>query len=186
MGLLLAGLFAAVMSSLDSSANSITTLVVCDWLPHGRELSVRLSKLLCGAIGLAAIGAALLVPHLGENVFDIIITIAGAFFGPMLGLFALGMLVRRANARGAAWGLFAGAAGVAVAASTAIPADWLAALAPGYFAELTAMWPKKISPWWYGAFGCVPTLVVGWLASYLAPPPDEKRVQKLLIFRRPT
>ena len=38
------------------------------------------------------IAASLVVPHLAINVFDIIIKIAGAMLGPLLGLFLLGML----------------------------------------------------------------------------------------------
>jgi sodium-coupled monocarboxylate transporter 8/12 len=158
LGLLLAGLFAAVMSSLDSSANSITSLIACDWLPRGRELNVNTTKLLCGAIGLLAIGAALVVPLIGENVFDILTTIAGAFFGPMMGLFVLGMFTRRANSRGAAIGFCAGVCGL------------VGAILLG------------VSSWWYGAFTCVPTIVVGLTASLCFAPPTSKQTADLTVF----
>jgi SSS family transporter len=152
VGLLLAGLLAAGMSSIDSGINSLTALVVCDWW-SGRALGVIASRLLCVMFGLSTVVTALLVPGLGEHVFDIIITIAGAFFGPLLGLFLLGMLMPRANSGGATAGLLAGA----VALSSVV-------LTP-------------ISRWWYGAFTCVPTFVVGALASLLfaAPSPDTLR-----------
>ncbi|MEQ8788777.1 MAG: sodium/solute symporter [Pirellulaceae bacterium] len=182
MGLLLAGLFAAVMSSIDSSANSITTLVVCDWLPGKNEVSVGTTKLLCGVAGLSAIGAALLVPYLGEHVFDILVTIAGAFFGPLLGIFALGVFVPRASGKGAVIGLCGGVMGLLVVAATSIPAEWLSDALPESLRPLAEDWPAKISPWWYGAFTCVPTFFVGLAASYLFPPPDPKRVQGLTVF----
>lgn len=160
MGLLLSGLFAAVMSSIDSGASSITSLVVCDWL-GSRELKLRESRLLCGLIGVGTIVTSLLVPRLGQHVFDIIVTIAGALFGPLLGVFSLGMLTRRANAAGAAIGLLAGAASLAVVVTT-----------------------TNISAFWYGAFTCVPTLVVGWLASYLFAAPEAGRLQGLVFRHR--
>jgi SSS family solute:Na+ symporter len=182
MGLLLAGLFAAVMSSIDSSANSITTLVVCDWLSGRREVSVGTTKLLCGAAGLSAIGAALLAPHLGEHVFDILVTFAGAFFGPLLGIFTLGIFTRRANGQGAVVGLCGGFAGLLIVAATSIPAGWLTEILPEALRPLAENWPAKISPWWYGAFTCVPTFTVGWAASYLFPAPAEKSLQGLTVF----
>lgn len=180
MGLLLAGLFAAVMSSIDSSANSIATLVVCDWLPK-REVSVRTTKALCAVSGLSAIVAALLVPYLGQHVFDILVTIAGAFFGPLMGVFALGMFVRRANPQGAKIGLIGGVLGLIFVAATGIPASWLASEAPTVVQPLAAWWPAKISPWWFGAFTCTPTFLVGWASSYLFPPPPPERVRGLSI-----
>ena len=47
--------------------------------------------MLCGLFGVGAIVTSLLVPHLGTHVFDIVITIAGALFGPLLAVFSLGV-----------------------------------------------------------------------------------------------
>ncbi|QDU95273.1 sodium:solute symporter family transporter [Lignipirellula cremea] len=146
MGLLLSGLFAAVMSSIDSSANSLTTLLVCDWLGE-EKLALRKTRWICAGFGLLAIVSALLVPLLGNNVFDIIIRIAGALFGPLLGLFALGMFNPRANGPGAFIGFLAGVVCLAV-----------------------SFW-CGISPWWFGAVTCMPTLLVGALASLFFPRP---------------
>jgi SSS family transporter len=156
LGLLLAGLFAAVMSSISSGINSLSALMVCDWL-SGRRPGIRLSRLLSAAFGLATILAALIVPSIGEHVFDIIIKLSGAFFGPLLGLFLVGMLVPRANAAGAGIGLLAGAISLALVNQT------------------------SISPWWYGAFTCVPTFVVGVLASFCFPPPTPGQVEGLTV-----
>lgn len=156
MGLLLAGLFAAVMSSIDSGANSLTSLVVCDWL-DSRKLHVRESRVLCGLFGLGAIGMSLLAPHLGKHVFDIIVTIAGALFGPLLGVFTLGFFVRRANAPGATIGLMAGAIGLGI------------------------VWSTEISHFWFGCFTCVPTFVVGLLASYGFAAPRPQQLHGLMV-----
>ena len=147
-GLLVAGLFAAAMSSIDSGINTLTLTIVCDWL-SGRHPGVTFSRYLCAGFGLLTIGASLLVPVLGENVFDIIIKISGALFGPMLGLFLLAMLSRRANSAGVWIGFVAGA--------IVLSATWIT---------------TNVSHWWYGALTCIPTFVVGWIASWAFPMPE--------------
>lgn len=162
-GLLLAGLFSATMSTVESGINSLAALVSCDWL-RGRQLSLRVTRALAAVFGLGVIGAALVAPYLGKNVFDIIIAISGAFFGPLLGVFLLGMLVPRANSMGALAGLVAGV--LALIAVVLIPVS-----SPD----------EKISPWWYGALTCVPTFVVGALASLFFSPPPAWAVQGLVV-----
>jgi SSS family transporter len=132
-GLLLAGLFTAVMGSTSSGLNGLSALVVCDWLPR-RTLGTRVSRLMTAVFGALTVGMALVAPYLGEHVFDIIIRISGAFFGPLLGLFLLAALVRRANSEGAAAGLLAG------------------------LFSLVLIFPSPVSPWWYGALTCLPTV----------------------------
>jgi SSS family solute:Na+ symporter len=156
IGLLLAGLFTTVMGSISSGLSALSSLVVCDWLP-GRKLELGVSRLMSALFGVVMIGMALVAPYLGEHVFDIIIRVSGAFFGPLLGLFLLGAAVRWANAQGALIGLMAG--GVALA----------------------LIFPSDIAFWWYGAFTCMPTLAVGTFASLLFPAPPDGKVQGLLL-----
>ncbi len=150
LGLILAGLFAAAMSTIDSGINGVASVVVYDWL-GGRELPLGASRLLTVVLGALVIVAALLAPLIGNNVIDIICTIAGTMLGGLMAVFLLGMFARRANAPGVLIGLAAGAACLlAVVVATGVPA------------------------WWYGAFTIFPTLLVGASASYLfAPPPDD-------------
>jgi SSS family solute:Na+ symporter len=156
IGLLLAGLFTTVMGSISAGLSALSSLLVCDWLP-GQKLELGLSRLMSAVFGIFAIGMALIAPYLGEHVFDIIIRISGAFFGPLLGLFLLGAAVRRANAQGALLGLLAG--GV----------------------SLILIFPSEIASWWYAAFTCVPTLAVGAIASLLFPAPPREKVEGLLL-----
>ncbi len=151
IGLLVAGLFAAAMSTIDSGINSLTAVLVYDWL-SGRELRLVWSRLLCGLFGIAVIGAAMVVPYLDPRVIGMITWIAGTFLGLLLGLYLLGLFVPRANAPGAFVGLLCATAGL-----TAV-----------------ILW-TDVPNWWYGAFTCLPTFFVGWLASYaFAPPPPGK------------
>ncbi|MBN1343951.1 MAG: sodium/solute symporter [Phycisphaerae bacterium] len=159
-GLLLAGLFAAAMSTMDSGINSMTAVVVYDWL-GGRHVGVGVSRVLCGLFGVAIIAAALLAPYLGEHVITIITKVAGTFLGLLLGVFLLGMLVPRANAAGAFIGLAAGAISLSIV--------WI--------------W-TSIPHWWYGAFTCIGTFLVGTAASRLFPAPSPDRLRGLAFPKR--
>jgi len=140
LGLLLAGLAAAVMCSVSGGLNSLSALIVSDWLPN-RKLGVNASRCWSVLFGAATIAMAMLAPYLGTHVFDILMKIAGAFFGPLLGLFVLGMLMPRANSGGAMIGLLAGLVSLAI------------------------LFTSDIAAWWYGLFTFAPTLVVGAAAS---------------------
>lgn len=150
LGLMLAGLFAAAMSTIDSGINGVASVVVYDWL-GGADLSLRASRVLTVVLGALVIAAALAAPWLGNNVIDIINTIAGTLLGALLAVFLLGMFSRRSNGPGVLVGLAVGAAClVAVIVTTDIP------------------------KWWYGAFTVFPTLMAGAAASrWFAPPPPE-------------
>ncbi len=125
-GLVLAGLLAASMSSLDSGLNSICTLLVTDFhrrLGWGRRwLAARLKKdtselteqdeLKLGRplvllIGVSATAFALLVAQIG-NIFDIMIGVVNTFGGPLLAVFLLGMFTRRVTSRAALAALLTG------------------------------------------------------------------------------
>jgi SSS family transporter len=156
MGLLLAGLFAAAMSSVDSGINSMTASVVYDW-QHGKQLQLRGSRLLCFVFGMAAVGTSVVLYFVGGNVFDMIMKIAGTFFGFLLAAFLLGMLIRRTNTEGVLIGMAAGVVGLAMA------------------------FGLEVTSYWFGAFTCVPTFVVGALASLFFPPPTEMQVRGLVV-----
>jgi solute:Na+ symporter, SSS family len=150
VGLMLAGLFAAAMSTIDSGINGVASVIVYDWL-GGRQLSLRISRLLTVGLGILVIVAALVAPRLGSNVINIITTIAGTLLGGLMAVFLLGMFSPRANTPGALIGLLVGAVSLAAVAT------W-----------------TEIPSWWYGAFTVFPTWIVGILASYLfARPPRE-------------
>jgi SSS family transporter len=155
-GLLLAALFTTVMGSVSSGLNGLSALIVCDWL-SGRQMGVRTSRVVTVVFGALTIGAALVAPYLGSRVFDIIIRISGAFFGPLFGLFLLAGMVKWANTPGALAGLAAG------------------------LLSLVIIFPTEIHPWWYGALTCLPTLIVGILVSLFFPPPMEDKVRGLLV-----
>ena len=160
MGLFLAGLFAAAMSSVDSGINWLTALVVTDWLSN-RKMKLGFSRILCFTFGAGVILTAVILQTWESNVFDTVMMIAGTFFGPLLGIFLLGIFVKRANAQGAAAGFLA----------SVLAVGWV-------------LWTKdtnQISHWWYAAFGCLPMLVTGALVSLLFPPPPREKTEGLVL-----
>lgn len=159
VGLILAGLFAAAMSTIDSGINGVTSVIVFDWF-RGRRLSLRMSRILSAVLGLAVIGAALLVPYLGDNVIGIITTIAAICLGMLVGVYLLGLFVPRANLPGVLAGLGAGL--------VCLAAVWIG---------------TDIPKWWHGAFTIIPTFVVGALASLAFPPPPPEALENTLFYR---
>jgi SSS family transporter len=104
-GLVIAAIFAAAMSNLSASLNSLASTTVIDfYLPLAggapdERRALRLSRWLTVAWGLVLIGIAMLARGWG-SVFTTGLTIASIVYGPMLGAFLLGRLSTRANQGG--------------------------------------------------------------------------------------
>ncbi len=159
-GLILAGLFAAAMSTMDSGINGVTSTIVYDWL-SGKQLPLRVSRILTTLLGVTVIGAAILVPFIGDTVIDIIMVIAGTCLGILLAIYLLGMFTRSANLTGVLIGVAAG-------------------LVCFMFVLLCTNIPK----WWFGAFAMFPTLIVGAIASLCFPKPPESALRDTLLLRK--
>lgn len=116
VGLLVAALMAATMSSIDSGVHSVTTALVVDfrdrlvpkWKPaseKGEMLAARLSVVMIGVISIAL---ACFVGQLGD-VFTVAKKCVGAFAAPLLAVFILGLFIPRATSFGVLCGTFLGA-----------------------------------------------------------------------------
>jgi SSS family transporter len=126
-GLIVAGIFAAAMSSLDSSMNSITTAVVSDFVEpmqatENKRDHLRLARLLTVLLGVIGTGAAMfLATYEIKYLFDFFQKLVGFFGGGLAGVFLLAVFTTRTNTRGAVLGLVAGGtATIAVAFLTDI------------------------------------------------------------------
>ncbi len=110
-GLLIAAVFAASMSSLDSSMNSVSTVITTDFFrrlqPLKNELSyLKTARLITIIIGTIGTGFALLMASWGiSSLWDQFNMIVGLFAGGLGGIFALGIFTKRANGMGALTGL---------------------------------------------------------------------------------
>ena len=113
IGLVLAALIAAAMSSLDSDLNAMATVFVGDFYGRFRPQAADGQRLLVGKIAVVLLGIASIVLALqwtklaDASLVEFMITMAMIVTGGMLGLFALGMLFRWTTARGAYVGILA-------------------------------------------------------------------------------
>ncbi len=114
-GLIIAAIFAAAMSSLDSSIHSVATVAVTDvykrFVPTSDEKSrLRLARtltILLGAFGTAI--ALLMASTFVVSVWDVFLEIMGLLAGVLAGLFLLGLFTVRANGTGTLAGALIGA-----------------------------------------------------------------------------
>ncbi|NNJ24100.1 sodium:solute symporter [Alienimonas chondri] len=113
-GLVIAGVFAAAMSSLDSSMNSVATAIVNDFHVRLRpkttdKARLRLARLLTVVLGALGTGVAAVLASVEiKYLLDFFMTMLGLFGGGLGGLFALAVFTTRTNATGALVGLIVG------------------------------------------------------------------------------
>ncbi len=106
-GLLIAGIFAAAMSSLDSSLNSAAAALVCDFYKRFKSRStastrLRLAKWLTVGLGFLATAISLLMATIEiASLFDFFLELLGLLGSSLAGLFALGIFTRSAHGTGA-------------------------------------------------------------------------------------
>ena len=173
-GMILAGLFAAAMSSMDTGINSMTATLVTDWL-NGREVGVATNRTLTVCFGAFVTGIACTLSLIDSPVFDVLLSIAGATLGLLMAVLLLGLLVPRANTLGA---VCAVAVGLAMFVVVRL---WLPNLDPESLDKLGVLAGVKSNTWWDGLLTTVPAFVVGVLASYLAPKPPAEKLRGLVM-----
>jgi SSS family solute:Na+ symporter len=103
-GLMVTAIFAAAMSSVDSGINSLSTVIVNDWITplRGKAVAsgdVTLARGLTVALGLLATLAALYAGRTG-NIVKMWMNVMGLFAAPVLSIFVLGILTRRTHFAG--------------------------------------------------------------------------------------
>ena len=154
-GLLIAGVFAAAMSSLDSSMNSVATAVTTDFYrrfkPEASDRSclrlARWTTVVIGALGTAF--ALAMVQWNIKSLWDQYAAVLGLFLGGLAGLFVLAIFTRRPG----------GAAAVAALLGSG-----------GIQYLLKRFYPMH--PWFYAVTGLVSCVLIGVLVGMILP---EKR-----------
>ncbi len=131
VGLIIAAIFAAAMSSIAAELNSLSTATVIDFYRrHYRKSATDehylwVSKVATGVWGGFASITALYAANLG-SLIEVVNRFGSFFYGSLLGVFVLAVGVPRATAAGAFWGLIGGMLTVAaVARMTSISFLWL-------------------------------------------------------------
>jgi solute:Na+ symporter, SSS family len=110
-GVIIAGIFAAAMSSLDSSMNSLASVLVNDYYRRFKAgvtevTALRLARILTVLLGAFGTGAALfLASRESTSLFNDYLKLLGMAGGGLAGIVALGMLTKRAHG----WGAITGA-----------------------------------------------------------------------------
>jgi Na+/proline symporter len=121
VGLIIAAIFAAAMSSIAAELNSLSTATVIDfyrrlWRTDASDAHyLTVSKLVTGFWGLVACLVAIFSTNLGPLI-DVVNRFGSFFYGSLLGVFVLAIGTKRATSQGAFWGLLAGMAAVALVA----------------------------------------------------------------------
>jgi len=112
-GIIIAAIFAAAMSSLDSSMHSTSTVIITDFYERFKKVKggnhLLLARVLTALLGGFAILAAIYLATSNiKSLWDFFIKTLGMFTGPMAGVFMLGIFSKRANGLGALIGLIVG------------------------------------------------------------------------------
>ncbi|CAF1238617.1 unnamed protein product [Adineta ricciae] len=101
-GLFIACILSATLSTFSSGVNSIATVIFEDIYKRlsikieiSNEQQVILSKILSVLVGCLTVFMAFIVSYMKSNIITIIVQIFGAFVGPVLGLYLLGLFSSR-------------------------------------------------------------------------------------------
>jgi SSS family transporter len=153
-GLVVAAIFAAALSS---SLNSIAATFVNDlYKPFRQNLPdkhyLKVSGILTVVIGVVQIAVALVVRNQNQSALSSALSIASLFNGPVLGVFLVGVFLRRAGEKAALTGM---------AASAAL--------------MLYIFLATKIAWTWYVFIGSLTTLLVAWAASFVFASNETRR-----------
>ena len=151
VGLIIAAIFAAAMSSIAAELNSLSTATVIDM--YRRHICtdatdrhyLRVSKMVTGFWGVFASIVAVYAANLG-SLIEVVNRFGSFFYGSLLGVFILAVGTRRATAPGALWGLVGGMVAVTYVAST-----------------------SSISFLWLNVVGALAVFVVGMAVSLVWP-----------------
>jgi len=145
VGLLIAAIFAAAMSSAAAELNALSTSTVIDFYQrHFKQGAsdahyLSISKYATGFWGLFASITALFATNLG-SLIEVVNLFGSYFYGSLLGVFVLAVGFRRASAGDAFWGLIGGMVTVGIVATV-----------------------TDISYLWYNLVGVVAVCAVGWI-----------------------
>ena len=149
VGLVVAAIFAASLSSIDSAINACSSSVIVDFYIRlgqkqtGDKKQVHVSRIAVVSLGIAAIFLAINVGRIG-NLFEIMNKIILLFTGPLFAIFILGMFTRWARNNGV---LIGGLVGAGVSIYVA------------FFTRISFLWPS--------IFGLIASLIVGTVMSLI-------------------
>jgi len=154
MGLIIAVIFAAAMSTLSGEFNSLATASMIDFVRRFRGAGTDAADLFLSRVFTAFWGGfaclvALQAGRLGSAI-EVVNKFGSYFYGSILGVFMLAVLTKRANGTGASIGLFAGMGIVGLVAA---------------FTNVHFLW--------WNVVGATAVFVIGYGISLLTPAPAK-------------
>jgi insulin-like growth factor 2 mRNA-binding protein 1 len=114
-GLFIAGVFSASLSSLSTALNSFAAVVLEDFCkPYVKnEISEKMSAIIMRAtvliVGVVTVALVYVVQHMG-SVLQLAMTVPSICFGPMLGVYIIGILIPWIEKRATLYGALTGCA----------------------------------------------------------------------------
>lgn len=164
IGLMMAAILAAAMSTLSSSLNASASAVLNDFYvpacrvrPTDRQ-QLNLSRWLTLAFGLLQIGIGIYAMSLAGTVVKNALTIAGFSAGLLLGVFSLAVFVKRAGQSSALAGMLVGLIVLTIVKFVLVTDDGKAMVA----------WP------WLALIGSTATFATGFVVSLIVPGKEEE------------
>lgn len=162
-GLVIAAIFAASMAVMSAGINSLTTATTVDFYQRvfrPNETEEQYAR--AGRIGTMIWGGLVtLLALAAERAGDLATAytrVSSVLSGPMLGIFLLGTMTKRATGTGTLIGAATGGVGV-----------------------ITVMTQTNWSFFYLGMIGMLTTVVVGYAASWLTPQPRPDQVAGLVV-----
>ena len=147
IGLIIAAIFAASMSSVAAELNSLATATTIDFYRrHFKKDGTDKQYVFFGRMATAFWGVfacivAIYATNLG-SLIEVVNKFGSFFYGSLLGVFVLAFVVKRARARGAFFGILFGIASV-----------WIASI----YTDIEFLW--------FNVIGCLVTVLAGYLIS---------------------
>ncbi len=150
IGILIVAIMSAAMSSLSSTVNSLSAVTMEDFVKRFRpDISdkkyVMSSRFLSLFWGLVCLSFAFFAGNIEGTVIEVINKISSIFYGPILAAFILAILTKKTHALGANLGIVVGV----------------------LFNMCLWLYVPEIFWFWWNAIGCLVTIVVAVLFSYV-------------------
>jgi SSS family transporter len=180
--LMIAAIFAAAITNIDSAFNSLATVTTVDFIDRfnkkGQKLSVGWARAITIFWGVFSTALALFWVYRGglSSVLENAIVIGSFSSGPLLAIFLGGMLFRRLTANGAFYGSVVGLFMVCWT-------EFLPRLAQTYHWDLPRWLALTggIHSFWYGALGFLSTMLFGSVISWFGSAPSPAEVKGLVV-----
>lgn len=178
LGLVLAAILAASMSTVSSDLNSLATVASTDFFASFFPASSDRARVVCGrlviVIGafIAAGAAIMLIPQKGlAPVIERALTVAAILYGGTLGLFTLGFATRSATRKGSYVGM----------SCCLVFTTWAILTQPAH-RIVDAGFNFEMNPILIGLFGHLVLFATGWLASLVLGEYRPENVEDLTFW----